>query len=199
MNGTLYEAPTDFTVAFTSVITITWLADTTLAGRDAGARSSSTLLGRMTSALQSMRSRWSGTVAPDIPCQSRFSDRQRSNGIYASAAIAAVTPAWWPGLPERDIPRACSPLPATSWRRGPTPHVITITGKDVYGNAVVESSVFRYVLYRKEGVQVAQPDQVSADVTGATVGFGDVLGLPVFLPGTAAGYILQELEGWRHE
>lgn len=70
--------------------------------------------------------------------------------------------------------------------------VITVTGTDVYGNVVKESSASGTSLTGKKAFKTITSVSFSADVTGATVGTGDVLGLPVFLPGTA--YVLKELQ-----
>lgn len=70
--------------------------------------------------------------------------------------------------------------------------VLTVTGTDVYGNVVKESSASGTSLAGKKAFKTITSVSFSADVTGATVGTGDVFGLPVFLPGTA--YVLKELE-----
>lgn len=70
--------------------------------------------------------------------------------------------------------------------------VITVTGKDIFGNTVVERSVSGTSLTGKKAFKTVTSVTVSADVTGATVGTGNVLGIPVRLP--AAGNILRELE-----
>lgn len=70
--------------------------------------------------------------------------------------------------------------------------VMTVTGTDMYGNTIVESSGSGTSMTGKKAFKTVTAVSVSADVTGATVGTGDVIGLPSFLP--SAGYILKELE-----
>jgi hypothetical protein len=70
--------------------------------------------------------------------------------------------------------------------------VVTVTGFDEYGNAMVESSGSGTSLAGKKAFKRVTGVTFSANVTGATVGTGDVLGLPVYLPAT--GWVLQELQ-----
>jgi len=70
--------------------------------------------------------------------------------------------------------------------------VITITGTDHYGNTVVESSGSGTSLAGKKAFKTITGIAVSANVTGLTVGTGDVIGLPVFLPGS--GHVIGELQ-----
>lgn len=59
--------------------------------------------------------------------------------------------------------------------------VLTVTGTDEYGNTVVESSASGTSLAGKKAFKTVTGVAVSADVTGLTIGTGDVLGLPIFL------------------
>jgi hypothetical protein len=70
--------------------------------------------------------------------------------------------------------------------------VITITGTDIYGNAMVEKSASGTSLTGAKAFKRVTSIAVSADVTALTVGTGNVLGVPVRLP--SAGHILKELE-----
>lgn len=70
--------------------------------------------------------------------------------------------------------------------------VMTVTGKDYHGNTVVESSASGTSLTGKKAFKTVTSVTVSADVTGATVGTGDVLGLPVRVGN--AGLLLKELQ-----
>jgi hypothetical protein len=70
--------------------------------------------------------------------------------------------------------------------------VLTVTGTDVYGSAMVESSASGTSLAGKKAFKTVTSVVPSANITVATVGSGDVLGLPVFLPGT--GFVVKELE-----
>lgn len=70
--------------------------------------------------------------------------------------------------------------------------VMTVTGEDEYGKTVVESSAAGTSFTGKKALKKVTGVAVSANVTLATVGSGDVLGLPVFVP--AAGHVLKELQ-----
>jgi hypothetical protein len=70
--------------------------------------------------------------------------------------------------------------------------VITVRGFDEYGNAMTESSASGTSLAGKKAFKRITRVTFSATVTGATVGSGDVLGLPVYLPST--GWVLAQLQ-----
>lgn len=70
--------------------------------------------------------------------------------------------------------------------------VLTVKGYDEYGNAMTESSASGTSLAGKKAFKKVTTITVSADVTGLTVGTGDVLGLPVFLP--SIGCVLKEMQ-----
>lgn len=70
--------------------------------------------------------------------------------------------------------------------------VATVRGFDEYGNAMTESSGSGTSLAGKKAFKIVTQVVFSANVTGATVGSGDVFGLPFFLPGT--GFVLRELQ-----
>lgn len=59
--------------------------------------------------------------------------------------------------------------------------ILTVTGTDEYGAVVVESSASGTSLAGKKAFKTVTGISVSADVTGLTVGTGDVFGLPGFL------------------
>ena len=73
-----------------------------------------------------------------------------------------------------------------------TTAVLTITGTDEYGNTVVESSASGTSMAGKKAFKTITAVSTSVDITGLTVGTGDVFGLPVFLPGTA--HVIKEME-----
>lgn len=97
------------------------------------------------------------------------------NGALASGGVADL------GLTGRNV--------VAAWTGTA---VMTVTGKDIFGNTIVESSASGTSLTGKKAFKTITSVKVSADVTAATVGTGNVLGLPVRLP--AAGNILRELE-----
>jgi hypothetical protein len=69
--------------------------------------------------------------------------------------------------------------------------IMTVTGKDVYGKTMVEKSASGTSLTGKKAFKSVSSVTVSADVTGCTVGHGDIFGFPVFVAG--AGYIVREI------
>lgn len=60
--------------------------------------------------------------------------------------------------------------------------VLTITGKDAYGNTIVEQSASGTSHYGSKAFKTVTSVTTSATVTSATVGSGNVLGLPFRLP-----------------
>lgn len=70
--------------------------------------------------------------------------------------------------------------------------VMTVTGTDVYGRTQVESSASGTSFAGKKAFKTITSVTVSADVTAATVGTGDVFGLPFRV--TDAGYLVRV--GW---
>lgn len=59
--------------------------------------------------------------------------------------------------------------------------VLTVTGTDVFGNVIVESSASGTSLAGKKAFKTVTGVSTSADITGLTVGTSKVLGLPTFL------------------
>lgn len=71
--------------------------------------------------------------------------------------------------------------------------VLTITGKDEYGDVIVESSAGGSATFTgKKAFKEVTSIATDTNITGLTVGTGDVLGLPVFVEG--ANQILGEME-----
>lgn len=62
--------------------------------------------------------------------------------------------------------------------------ILTVTGKDEYGDVIVEKSASSTSFTGKKAFKEITSITTNADITALTVGTGDVLGLPVFLPGT---------------
>ncbi len=69
-----------------------------------------------------------------------------------------------------------------------TTAVLTITGEDVDGNVMVESSGSGTSMAGAKAFKKVTGVAVSVDVTGLTIGTGDVLGLPAFLPQVWSGH-----------
>jgi hypothetical protein len=70
--------------------------------------------------------------------------------------------------------------------------VLTVTGFDEYGQPMRQSSASGTSLTGTKAFKRVTGISVSADVTGLTVGTGDVFGLPFFLPET--GLVFREMQ-----
>lgn len=70
--------------------------------------------------------------------------------------------------------------------------IATVTGKSEYGGTMVEKSASGTSFTGKKAFKTISSVSFSADVTGATVGTGDVLGLPVAIQ--KGGQILAEFQ-----
>lgn len=117
-----------------------------------------------------------------------------ADGIFTSAAITAAAPITSgsftgalavSGAVSLDVPRAV----VAAWTNTA---VMTVTGTDEYGAVMVESSASGTSMTGVKAFKTITRVAVSANVTGCTVGIGDVLGLPVFVPGS--GNLLREIE-----
>lgn len=90
-------------------------------------------------------------------------------GVYSGTGIAGALAA--AGVCTFDVPRNV----VAAWTGAA---VITITGTDQYGSIIKESSASGTSLAGKKAFKTITAVGVGADVTGLTVGSGDVLGLP---------------------
>lgn len=190
----MYEAPDGFTVSFgTSNITVTYLGATTIpAGTRVNAQFDT--LGADDNELSTRLDDTVG-VAPLTPFVINLGapDVADADGAVASQAITAADgPATGingalasGGVATFDVPRNV----VGSWTGTA---VMTVTGTDVYGETVVESSASGTSLTGKKAFKTVTDVAVSANVTAATVGTGDVLGLPVALPEKAL--VVKEIE-----
>lgn len=68
--------------------------------------------------------------------------------------------------------------------------VLTVRGFDMYGKPMTESSASGTTFAGKKAFKTVTSIQFSADVTGCTIGTGNVIGLPVHLPN--ASQVLKE-------
>ena len=98
------------------------------------------------------------------------------NGALASGGVATF-----------DVPRNV----VAAWTGT---SVLTVTGTDMYGNVVVESSGSGTSMTGKKAFKTVTGISVSADVTGLTVGTSKVLGLPMFV-GDATDLIAEVEDG----
>lgn len=117
-----------------------------------------------------------------------------SNGVAASQSVAAgaafslngsLLSAIASGQMIFDVPRNV----VAAWT---TTSILTITGKDEFGKAMVEVSASGTSHTGKKAFKEITRITSSASITGATVGTGNVFGLPVFLP--RVEHILAEME-----
>lgn len=184
--GTTYSAPKDFTLAFTTLITVTWKADVTI---PAG-----TLI-----VLQVDRPGPDGVVAytranPSLgvslislgaPIVGTTNSICLSQSLAITPALALLNGATGGVL---DVPRNV----IAAWT---TTAILTITGKDEWGNLMVETSASGATHLGKKAFKSITSITSSAAITGLTVGStaaGGVLGLPYRLPGS--GFVLAELQ-----
>lgn len=109
-----------------------------------------------------------------------------ADGIFESAAITAAADITGTLLLDAaalvsgnvatlDVPRNI----VAAWT---TTAVMTVSGLDALGNAMSEASASGTSFTGTKAFAVVDTISVSVDVTGATVGTGELLGLPVYLP-----------------
>lgn len=198
-NQTLFSAPEDFTIAFgSSSATITYNGVTTLAagsfvavqldvgGEEVGGivyqRLSGTKVHDMKTLLVDLGSPI--TADPDgfFVSQDLTALGVASVSVTVAAAIAAAALG---GI--NDIARNV----VAAWTGAA---IITITGTDQYGNAIVEKSASGTSLTGKKAFKTVTGIAVSANVTGLTVGTGDVIGSPVYV-GDVRNVLAEIVEG----
>lgn len=193
-----YVSPTDFTVSLgASSATVTYNGATTLpAGTtvyfslDAGGAQSY----RDGAAARGLVPRAEGLDVVTLNLGAPIA--AAANNIFASAAINAASPITSGnftgalavnGTITLDVPRNV----VAAWTGTA---VMTVTGTDEYGAVMVESSASGASMIGVKAFKTITRVAVSANVTGCTVGIGDVLGLPIRVPGTALAYVLKELQ-----
>jgi hypothetical protein len=181
--STTYYAPDDFTLTFNanaSSITLTWgagkptlAAGTTVtlqierAGQDDGRPNDPANPAKMVDARHWLIDLGSPNILD-------------ADGIAASQSVAAgasflLNGALLSGTSMiLDVPRNV----VAAWT---TTSVLTITGKDEYGNVMVEKSASGTSHTGKKAFKEITSVSSTAAITSATVGTGDVLGLPVFV------------------
>jgi hypothetical protein len=104
-----------------------------------------------------------------------------ANAICLSQGVTAGVDALLNGATagNLDVPRNV----VAAWT---TTAIATVEGFDEYGVAMTESSASGTSMTGVKAFARVTRVRFSANVTGATVGTGNVLGLPVFVPGTAS-------------
>lgn len=196
VNGTAYVAPTDFTVAYTSatVITITWAGTNTLpAGASwrlqldrGGVNGVVGLANDNVVALTAVRVNLGAPIVADVDGISVVQLVGAAGDLTITGARASG------GVATLDVARNVTITGATTDHSART---FTVTGEDEYGAALVETfagpnnSTVSGKKAFKTVSQVAVDGAIATN--GVSVGFGDVLGLPIGAGSTA---ILKELQ-----
>lgn len=183
--GARFVSPTSISLSFgTSDITLTYNGSTTIpAGTDIFVGLNQ--LGGNGSLVEGDRQVSTGLTVVRLGAP----DAADANGICASQTInttGAINGALASGgVATFDVPRNV----VAAWSNTAT---VTVTGTDEYGVTVVETSGSGTSLAGKKAFKTVTSVVSSTSVTSATVGSGDVLGLPVALPGT--GFVLADME-----
>lgn len=193
-------APTDFTVSFgASNITVTYLGTTSIPantkvmfqfdviGKDRPYQYSSDPTYNQ-SKLTPNTQRMGGLMYMRIielgsPIAGASNNISTSQAITAASSTGATLNGTTAGT--ADVPRNV----VAAWTGTA---VLTVRGTDEYGNALTESSASGTSFTGKKAFATITSVKVSADVTAATVGFGNVLGLPIVLP--EANLVIKELQ-----
>jgi len=190
----LLSSPSDFTVSFgASDITVTYLGSTTI---PADARVNAQLNiegandGEIETDLEESEVKHSalGNLinvnlgSPDVADANGIVESQdlTSAGVFSVNTTAAAALAG-----TLDVPRNI----VAAWTTSAT---LTITGTDEYGNTIVESSSAGTSFTGKKAFKTVTNVATDTNITGLTVGTGDVLGLPLFV--NNASKVLQELK-----
>jgi len=141
--------------------------------------------GNRVSKLETLEVNFGAPVAADADGVSASASITAAAGATIGGALAAD------GVATFDVPRNVT-ITSAGDDSGET---FTVTGKDEYGKAVVETitGANAGVANGKKAFKTISAVAISGDSAGAvTIGCGDVLGLPVFLSNSA--FILKELE-----
>jgi hypothetical protein len=183
-NSKMLYAPADFTLSFgTSNITITNAYGSTWASGE-----------RVYLELQTVGDTGIAGVKRTIPATLAYvnlgaPDTADADGVCASqagtGALVINGALASGGVATFDVPRNV----VAAWTGTA---VLTVTGTDEYGEEVVESSASGTSMAGKKAFKTITGVSSSAAVTGATVGTGDVLGLPFFLQEEAM--VLKEVQ-----
>lgn len=193
--GAVYRQPKDFTLSFgASSVTVTYKGTTTIpAGTDiyfqleevGDNMAASGFVGaaRTKVSIPSLRKLEVFQIDLGAPATAD------ADGISASQSLATS------GSPSAllngavgavlDVPRNV----VAAWTNTA---ILTITGKDEYGQTIVETTASGTSHTGKKAFKSITSITTNADVTGLTVGTGTVLGLPVYLQ--TAAYVHAELQ-----
>ena len=177
INGTLFSAPVDFSLSFdASSITVTWNGTTTLASGSAY-RLQVDILGADDSMADRVVLPANVARAPLFRVNLGSPVVGAASAISASQSVAAAASFLLNGTTAGvlDVPRNV----IAAWT---TTSILTITGKDAAGNTVVEKSASGASHTGKKAFKSITSITSSASITSATVGTGNVLGMPVVVP-----------------
>jgi hypothetical protein len=189
-NGNVAVWPKDFTIAFTAnTATITWRASNTIAAGTV------VNLGLGVEGFDAVMNQPSGAQIINLgsPIAAAATGVTTAQLLGAAGNLTLDGARVTNGVAVLDVPRNFTLTVATTNQSAIT---FTVYGTDAYGNNMVESLAGpnNNTVAGKKAFKTITRVAASAAVAtnGVSVGFGDVLGLPVFLP--AAGFILKELE-----
>lgn len=198
--GNLYSAPNDFELTFNanaSSITLTWRATSTLPAGTACKlelqRPGRSALGPYRWLPNGDRRLIKGEIvvvdlgSPDALVTNGICQSQSASGAHTLNLNGSLVTG---GVAVLDVPRN-----VIADSGGADTAVLTITGTDEYGNVMKENITLNGTT-AVPGVKAFKTiTMVTSSATianGAFLGTGDVLGLPVFLPG--AGHVLAQIE-----
>lgn len=197
INGTRYNQPEDIGLSFgTSAVTVTNRSGGTIAATGRGffnfnrLGDTITIKGR-NGLVSNTAKRVAGVEVVAINLGAPAA--AVANGICASQAGTAATAMTINGslasggVATFDVPRNV----VAAWT---TTSVLTVTGTDEYGKTIVESSASGTTMAGVKAFKTITSVVPSISITGATVGSGDVLGLPIHVPKATTGYVLKEIQ-----
>ena len=178
--------PADFDLTFgTSSITVTnytggsWPSGTkyrlglNIAGKPIFRENASTAVGGRTVKRVGRGNTFKFTVTPDVLDADGVAASQTVTGAGTAFVLNGALVSG--GVAIFDVPRCVQ----AAWTNSA---YITITGKDEYGNTIVEVSATGTSHYGTKAFAKVTSVTTSATITSATVGTSDTIGLPFFLP-----------------
>lgn len=195
--GRPMEAPKDFTVAFTTLATITYLGATTIkAGTevfveldiaDTNEPEYTSRRAVTTNKLGIPRVLWDNVIAFTLGSPKALSTTslRAAAAIGGAGALTLITAAT-----VFDVPRNVT----TTSSGNDSASTYTVVGTDEYGNTLVENIAggnVATVQGKKAFKTITSITAAGAGTGNISFGHGDVLGLPVFIPG--AGNIIREI------
>lgn len=191
----VFSCPDDFTVAYGAAnMTVTYNGPSALASGaeyylqvDEAAAANATVDPKTGNVISKPMT----VIAVNLGAPGAASANNIKTSAAQTAAAGAVAPAGGAlvagGVATLDAPTGRNVVAA--WTGAA---VLTVRGTDIYGKPMSEASASGTAFTGKKAFATVTSIQVSADVTGLTVGTGAVLGLPVYTP--SAALVLKELQ-----